>query len=164
MNYIVLQTDFGTTSPAMTGMCKLVDRELKVYDLTHMVPKFNVKAAGKNLVETLPCWPKGTVFVSVCDPGVGTPRKASVAKTANGYYIVTPDNGTLTEIKDTFGIEAIREIDQTINRYHGNEWSSKSDIFHGRDIFAYCGARLAAGVITFDEVGPAYSVSEIVLD
>jgi S-adenosylmethionine hydrolase len=110
----------------------------------------------------MPFWPEGTVFVSVCDPGVGTPRKASVAKTSNGYYIVTPDNGTLAPVMDSCGIDEIREIDQTINRYHGNEWSDKSNIFHGRDIFAYCGARVAAGVISFEEVGKAYPVSEIV--
>ena len=164
MGYIVLQTDFGGgPSAPMTGMCKLVSRDLKVYDLTHNVPKFNVRAAGENIADVIPFWPEGTVFVSVCDPGVGTPRKASVAETLNGYYIVTPDNGTLTPILEKFGIKAIREIDQRINRFHGNAWSSKSDIFHGRDIFAYCGARLAAGVICFEEVGPAYPVEEIIL-
>ena len=162
MGYVVLQTDYGGTSAVMSGMCKLVDRSLQVYDLTHQVPKFNVRAAGENLVEVMPFWPEGTVFVSVCDPGVGTPRKASVAKTSNGYYIVTPDNGTLAPVMDSCGIDEIREIDQTINRYHGNEWSDKSNIFHGRDIFAYCGARVAAGVISFEEVGKAYPVSEIV--
>ncbi len=163
MGYIVLQTDFGGTSAVMSGMCKLVSRDLKVFDLTHHVPKFNVQKAGENIAEVIPFWPEGTVFVSVCDPGVGTPRKASVAETFNGYYVVTPDNGTLTPIKEKYGIRAIREIDQTINRYHGNEWSDKSDIFHGRDIFAYCGARLAAGIISFEEVGPAYPVDEIIL-
>lgn len=162
MGFIVLQTDFGDTCAPMTGMCKIVDPSLMIYELTNQVPKFNVSAAGKNLKETLPCWPEGTVFVSVCDPGVGTPRKASVAKTTNGYYIVTPDNGTLTDVLEAFGIEGIREIDQSVNRFPGNEWSSDSDIFHGRDIFAYCGARLASGIITFEEIGPLYPVEEIV--
>ncbi|MBO6159075.1 MAG: SAM-dependent chlorinase/fluorinase [Firmicutes bacterium] len=162
MGYILLQTDFGGTSAVMSGMCKLVSRDLHVYDLTHFVPKFNVKKAGENIAEVMPYWPAGTVFVSVCDPGVGTPRRACVAKTSNGCYVVTPDNGTLSPIMDRFGIDEVREIDQTINRYHGNEWSDKSDIFHGRDIFAYCGARLSAGVISFEQVGPAYPIGEIV--
>ena len=146
----------------MAGVCKIVDKSLKVYNITHEVPKFNVKAAGNNLAEVLPYWPKGTVFVSVIDPGVGTERKASVAETQNGYYIVTPDNGCLSEIAVQYGIKAIREIDQSINRYKGNQWSVKSDIFHGRDIFAYCGARLAASIISFEEVGPEYPIDEIV--
>ena len=69
---------------------------------------------------------------------------------------MTPDNGILDIVDKALGIEAVREIDQSVNRYHGNEWSEKSDIFHGRDIFAYCAARLAAGQIDFAGVGPEY--------
>ena len=36
-------------------------------------------------------------------------------------------------------------------------------IFHGRDLFGYTAARLAAGVIDFEGVGPAYPVEEIVM-
>jgi S-adenosylmethionine hydrolase len=58
------------------------------------------------------------------------------------------------------GIEAIREIDETVNRLKGTEGTS---IFHGRDLFAYCAGKLAAGVIDFEGVGPEYPVSEVVL-
>ena len=34
--------------------------------------------------------------------------------------------------------------------------------FHGRDVYAYTGAKLASGHITFEEVGPELSVDEIV--
>ncbi|MGI5887971.1 MAG: SAM-dependent chlorinase/fluorinase [Oscillospiraceae bacterium] len=163
MNFIVIQTDFGgTSSAAMTGVCKIVDRELRIFDLTHQVPRFDVETAGENLADVIAFWPKGTVFVSVVDPGVGTSRKASVAQTGNGYYIVTPDNGTLAPVARKYGISAIREIDQKVNRYNGNEWPRASDIFHGRDVFAYCGAKLASGKIDFAGVGREYPVSEIV--
>lgn len=163
MGYVVIQTDFGRGgSGAMAGVCKLVDRSVRVYNITHEVPKFDVVAAGHNLTEVIPYWPEGTVFVSVVDPGVGTARKACVALTENGRYVVTPDNGCLEEIRNTYGIAAVREIDQSVNRYKGNEWSLKSDIFHGRDVFAYCGARLANGKISFPEVGPEYPVGDIV--
>jgi S-adenosylmethionine hydrolase len=108
----------------------------------------------------VPFWPAGTVFVSVVDPGVGTPRRASVAKLKNGCYVVTPDNGTLTHMYYKVGIEAIREIDENVNRLKGTEGTS---IFHGRDLFAYCAGKLAAGVIDFEGVGPEYPVSEVVL-
>lgn len=162
MNAIVMQTDFGNASGAMIGVCKIVNPHLQVFNLTHRVPKFNIKIAGSNLAEVLPYWPEGTVFVSVVDPGVGTSRRACVAKTKNGYYIVTPDNGCLHFVQEKYGIEEIREIDQTRNRYTGNQWSVQSDIFHGRDIFAYCGAKLASGEITFEEVGPSYPLDTIV--
>ena len=133
----------------MHGVCKQVDPELEICDATHNLPQYNTTAAGYSLQYMLPYWPKGTVFVSVVDPGVGTDRKACVAKTSNGYYIVTPDNGALTYIKEMYGIEEVREIDEKVNRYPGSEGV---EVFHGRDIFAYCAAKLAAGVITFEEV------------
>lgn len=157
---ILFQTDFGVGGGgAMYGVCKRVDPELELFDLTHKIPKFDVEKASASLRDVIPFWPEGTVFVSVVDPGVGTARKACVCKTSNGYYIVTPDNGTLTYLAMEFGIDEIREIDETINRYKGSE---KVDIFHGRDLFAYCAARLASGVISYEQVGPRYDTSEIV--
>jgi len=161
-NFLVMQTDFSLKSAAvsvMHGVSYQVDRDLIVEDISHEVAKWNPYAASTNLAYTLPYWPLGTVFVSVIDPGVGTDRKACVAKTKNGYYIVTPDNGTLTQVAQEYGIEEVRIIDETVNRYPGTE---QINIFHGRDLFAYCGAKLASGKITFEEVGPAYDVSEIV--
>lgn len=160
--FIVLQTDFGLNWGAvasMYGVCKQVDPKLEIFDLSHTIDEFNTLAASSCLQYTIKYWPKGTVFVSVVDPGVGTDRRACVAKTSNGYYIVTPDNGTLTHIKAMYGIDEVREIDESINRYPGSEGVN---VFHGRDIFAYCGARLASGIIGFEEVGPSYPVEEIV--
>lgn len=162
-NFLVMQTDFSLKSAAvsvMHGVSYQVDRDLIVEDISHEVAKWSPYAASTNLAYTLPYWPVGTVFVSVIDPGVGTDRKACVAKTKNGYYIVTPDNGALTHVVQEYGIEEVRVIDETVNRYPGTE---QINIFHGRDLFAYCGAKLASGKITFEEVGPAYNVSEIVI-
>lgn len=162
-NFLVMQTDFTRHSGAvavMHGVSYQVDPELVVEDLNHNVTKWSPYAASVSLDYTLPYWPVGTVYVSVIDPGVGTDRRACVAKTKNGYYIVTPDNGALTHVAAHFGIEAVRVIDESVNRYPGPD---NIDIFHGRDLFAYCGAKLAAGKITFEEVGPAYPVEEIVL-
>ena len=86
-------------------------------------------------------------------------RKPCVAKTKNAYYIVTPDNGALTFIKKYYGIEEVREIDASKHYFKSVELI---DVFHGRDLFSYCGAKLASGQIAFEEVGPKYPVSEIV--
>lgn len=97
-----MQSDFGIDSglvACMHGMCRLVDSELETQDITHLIPAFDIEAASYCLQYTVPFWPDGTVFVSVVDPGVGTSRKASVAKLKNGSYVVTPDNGTLTYLK-----------------------------------------------------------------
>lgn len=160
--YVVFFSDFGINSglvASMHGVAALVDPELKVCDATHLLPVFDIRAASFCLHYTVPYWPAGTVFVSVVDPGVGTGRKACVAKLKNGSYVVTPDNGTLTFLDKNIGVSEIREIDESVNRYQAQE---SVNVFHGRDIFAYCGARLAAGVISFEEVGPAYPVEEII--
>ena len=154
---LVFQSDFGVKDgavSAMKGVAMGVSTELKLFDLTHEIPAYNIWEAAYRLQQTVPYWPAGTVFVSVVDPGVGTDRKSVVLKTATGQYIVTPDNGTLTLIAESLGIAEIREIDEAVNR---RKDSQKSYTFHGRDVYAYTGARLAAGVISFEQVGPLLS-------
>ena len=160
---LVLQSDFGLKDgavAAMKGVAVGVDPDLKIYDLTHEIPAFNVWEGAYRLWQTAPYWPAGTVFVSVVDPGVGTARKSVVARAKNGQYFVTPDNGTLTFIAEHLGIDAVREIDEKVNRRPG---SGESYTFHGRDVYAYTGARLAAGVIRFEEVGAELDPAKLVM-
>lgn len=160
---VLLMTDFGLDNlgaASMTGVITSIDNEVICTNLTHGITPFNTWQASGALMYVVPFWPAGTIFVSVVDPGVGTKRRASVAKLKNGCYVVTPDNGTLTHLYYNIGIESIREIDETVNRLKGTEGTS---IFHGRDLFAYCAGKLAAGVIDFEGVGPEYPVSEVVL-
>lgn len=158
---IVMQTDFtkDISVCTMQGVCKMVDPELEVFDNTHDIRSFDTYHASISLDFVVDFWPEGTIFVSVVDPGVGTDRRACVAKLKNGCYVVTPDNGSLTHVKQRVGIEEIRVIDEERNRLKKTE---KCNIFHGRDLFAYCGARLAAGIISYEEVGEEYSLDEIV--
>ncbi len=153
-NALILQTDFslkdGAVS-AMKGVAFSVDSNLKIFDLTHEIPPYNIWEGAYRLYQTASYWPKGSVFVSVVDPGVGTNRKSVVLKTKNGQYFVSPDNGTLTLVAQTLGIDSVREIDEKTNRLKGSE---KSYTFHGRDVYAYTGAHLASGAITFEQVGP----------
>ena len=150
---LVLQSDFGTLDGAvasMKGVAVGVSPDIHIYDLTHHIEPFNIWQGALRLVQTAEYWPAGTVFVSVVDPGVGTDRKSIVLKTKSGHYFVTPDNGTLTFVAPRLGIEAVREIDEAVNRRKNSE---KSFTFHGRDVYAYTAARLAAGIITFEQVG-----------
>jgi S-adenosylmethionine hydrolase len=151
---VVFQSDFGLKDgavSAMKGVAMSVSPDLKLFDLTHDIPAYNIWEAAYRLQQTVAYWPAGTVFVSVVDPGVGTERKSVVLKTLTGQYIVTPDNGTLTLVAESLGIAELREIDEKVNRRKGSE---DSYTFHGRDVYAYTGARLAAGVIGFEQVGP----------
>jgi S-adenosylmethionine hydrolase len=150
---VVFQSDFGLKDgavSAMKGVAMGVSADLKLFDLTHEIPAYNIWEAAYRLEQTVPYWPPGTVFVSVVDPGVGTTRKSVVLKTKTGQFIVTPDNGTLTLIAVSQGIAEIRQIDEVLNRRRN---SQDSYTFHGRDVYAYTAARLAAGVITYEQVG-----------
>jgi S-adenosylmethionine hydrolase len=159
---LVFQTDFTYKEGAvcaMYGVVKSVDRHLDIIDGSHELPQYDVWSASYRLYQSMEFWPKDTIFVSVVDPGVGTARRACVAKTNAGYTIVTPDNGSLTHVRRMMGIKEVREIDERVNRLKSTTGVS---IFHGRDLFGYCAARLAAGIITYQEVGPAYPVEEVV--
>ena len=161
MKPLVFQTDFGLVDgavSAMYGVAYTVMPDLKIHDLTHDITPFNIWEASYRLIQTINYWPVGTVFVSVVDPGVGSDRKSVVAKTRSGRYVVTPDNGTLTHVIRVEGIEAVREIDENINRLPR---SGESYTFHGRDVYAFTGARLAAGIIDFEGVGPELPVDSL---
>lgn len=160
---LVFQTDFGRTDgavAAMYGVALSLSPDLKIFDLSHEVPAYHIFEASYNLVQTIGYWPKGTVFISVVDPGVGTDRKSVVVRTKSGHYIVTPDNGTLTHVGKDIGIEEAREIEESLHRLPG---SSESYTFHGRDLYAVTGAKLASGIISFDDVGPQLPLASLVI-
>ena len=162
MNALIIQTDFGLYDGAvnaMYGVAYGVDNNLKIFNLMHEIKPYDIWDASYRLTQVINYWPEGTVFVSVVDPGVGTNRKSVVAKTNDNRYIVTPNNGTLTHTLKKFGIKELREIDETVNRLQN---SYESYTFHGRDVYVYTAARLAAGVISFEEVGPELDVNEVI--
>jgi S-adenosylmethionine hydrolase len=150
---VVFQTDFGLKEgavSAMKGVAMGVSPSLRLFDLTHEIPAYNIWEAAYRLEQTAPYWPKGTVFVSVVDPGVGTERKSVVLKTKSGHFFVGPDNGSFTLVAESLGIQEVYEINEAINRRQN---SQASYTFHGRDVYAYTAARLAAGAITLTQVG-----------
>nr|WP_319474357.1 S-adenosyl-l-methionine hydroxide adenosyltransferase family protein [uncultured Sphaerochaeta sp.] len=151
---VVFLSDFGMSDgavSAMHGVANGVSNLLRLEDLTHEIPQFNIWEASYRLVQALPYWAKGTVFVCVVDPGVGSDRKSVVALTESGHLIVTPDNGTLTHVADSIGILEVRMINVDTHRLSG---SQKSHTFHGRDVYAYTGARLASGDLDYEGIGP----------
>ena len=159
---LVFQSDFGLADgavAAMYGVAFDVDENIKAYDLTHDIPPYDIWEASYRLFQAIEYWPEGTVFVSVVDPGVGSARKSVVVKTVDNKYVVTPDNGTLTHLKRFVGITAVREIEESKHRRKNTEFSYT---FHGRDVYAYTGAKLAAGVIAFEDVGNELSVDHII--
>lgn len=157
-NALLIQADFAGL--VMTGVAYSVSKELDIFNVRPLIPLYDIRAASASMAYNAQTWPAGTVFVSVVDPGVGTARKSVVLQTRNGLFFVSPDNGSLSGPAEDYGIEAVREIDESVNRIPGSEWSHT---FHGRDVYSYTGARLAAGVISFAEVGPLLPSKVIML-
>lgn len=151
---LVLQTDFGTKDgavSAMRGVAFGIDSRLPIFDLSHENTPYDIWEASYRLNQAASFWPSGTVFVSVVDPGVGTDRKGVVVKAQSGHFFVGPDNGSWTLIAESLGIAGVRVIDEMKHRRPGSE---QSHTFHGRDVFVYVGAELAAGKTRFEDVGP----------
>ena len=157
---VVFMTDFGVVDDSVAlckGVMYSIAPELRVVDLTHQVTPFSILDGARFLYGATPYFPAGTVFVVVIDPGVGSTRKAIVAKSKRGQYFVLPDNGLMTLVQDRDGIEAAREI---TNR----DWmigAALSSTFHGRDIFSPVGAHLAHGE-DWSHVGPEVAVSQLI--
>ncbi len=159
---LVFQSDFGLGDgavSAMKGIAYCVDGNLLISDVTHDISPFNIWEASYRLSQVVDFWPEGTVFVSVVDPGVGSDRKSVVARLKGDRYVVTPDNGTLTHLFLSGRVLEMREIDESLNRLQG---SGESHTFHGRDVYAYTGARLASGVIGYEKIGERLELSSLV--
>lgn len=158
---LVLMTDFGTKDgavAAMKGVALKQSRKLVIHDLTHEIPAYNIWEGAYRLQQTAPYWAEGTVFVCVVDPGVGTDRKSIVLKTKANHYYVGPDNGLFTLVAESESVDEVREI-SSANRLPNSQGSYT---FHGRDVFAFTGAKLAGDLIEMEEVGGAVPNNELV--
>jgi S-adenosyl-L-methionine hydrolase (adenosine-forming) len=159
-NEIAFMTDFGLLDDSV-AICKQVmyniDPTVRILDISHEVTPFSILDGARYLDGIRDYVPQGTVFVAVIDPGVGTSRKAIVAKSNKGNYYVLPDNGLLTYVQNHEGIDAVRVITNP-------KWmlgDAISSTFHGRDVFSPVGAHLARGE-KWTEVGPEMPTSELV--
>jgi S-adenosylmethionine hydrolase len=145
---ITLLTDFGLADPyvgQMKGVIAGICSAATVVDLTHAVPRQDVRTGAFYLERSFRFFPKGTVHVAVVDPGVGTSRRALVVA-ADGHFFVGPDNGVLS-----LAARRGRAVSITQQRYFA---SHVSHTFHGRDVFAPVAAHLARGV-PIQRFGPA---------
>jgi len=157
---IVFMTDFGVVDDSVAicrGVMYGIAPEVRIVDLTHEVAPFSIFDGARFLYGATPYFPEGTVFVVVVDPGVGSARKAIVARSKRGQYFVLPDNGVITLVEQREGIEAVREITNP-------DWmigTKLSSTFHGRDVFSPVGAHLARGD-DWTTVGPEMPVKDLV--
>jgi len=146
---IALLTDFGTRDyfvAAMKGTMLKIDPGARFVDITHEIPPQDIRSALFVLRSCYRDFPRGTVFLCVVDPGVGSERRAIVVE-GGGYSFVTPDNGLLSFLQEN---DQTRAYEITNSGLFAERVSTT---FHGRDVFAPVAAYLSAGMPA-PEVGP----------
>ncbi len=143
---ITLLSDFGDVYPAsMKGVILDIDPAANIVDITHSIPRHDIRAGAFILMNTSKYFPSGTVHIAVVDPGVGTKRRAIAVRAGDvegkTHFFVGPDNGLLIPAAKSIGIIKVYEIS---NRalFQGNI----SSTFHGRDVFAPIGAYISKGM------------------
>ncbi|MBD5779191.1 SAM-dependent chlorinase/fluorinase [Pelagicoccus sp. NFK12] len=139
---VAILTDFGESDWYVASVKAVLARlcpEAKLIDITHQVEPGNIRSGAFILSQCYHDFPRGTVFLCVVDPGVGSSRKPIIHFDGD-YHFVAPDNGLLSLLESgmcrTYEIEPHR-FDAQVR---------ESNTFHGRDIFAPAAAFLANGV------------------
>ena len=149
MGMITLTTDFGYRDPyigAVKGVIKSINREVRVEDVAHDLPKQDIHSAAFVLGRFYRYWPVGTIHLMIIDPGVGSSRLPILVETEN-WIFVGPDNGIFSVV---YRNEEFKVRHLTENKFF---LDSASDTFHGRDIFGPVASYLSLGVMP-EEFGP----------
>ena len=155
---IGILTDFGNKDNyvgVMKGVILSINKDSTLVDITNEIPPHNVRSAAFQLYTSYRYFPKGTVFLCVVDPGVGTERRALAVKTKN-YFFVAPDNGLLYPSIVEDGVDIIVKLEN--KKYFLERISST---FHGRDIFAPVSAWISLGT-PLEEFGSKLNIEDIV--
>ena len=145
---ITFLSDYGQLDE-FVGVCHgvMVRRcpDARIIDLTHSIPRHDVRSGAIVLRSALPYLPAG-VHLAVVDPGVSAvgrhARRAVALRTVErDHLLVGPDNGLLMPAAERLaGVAEAVDIGESSERL-----LPVSRTFHGRDVFAPVAAALAAG-------------------
>jgi S-adenosylmethionine hydrolase len=152
-DYGLLDEFVGVCHGVMARRCP----SARVIDLTHSIPRHDVRSGAIVLRSALPFLPAG-VHLAVVDPGVGRhARRAIAIRTVDhDHLLVGPDNGLLMPAAERLsGVAEAVDIGESSERLQ-----PVSRTFHGRDIFAPVAAALAAGEPLVN-VGEPLDVSQL---
>jgi hypothetical protein len=143
MPVITLLTDYGLVDEfvgVVHGVIAKICPDARVIDVTHGIPRHDVRAGAATLEHSVPFLPIGA-HMAVVDPHVGGSRRAVALRAADGRVFVGPNNGLLWPACEASGgiVEAL-DIGESPWRLQ-----PVAATFHGRDIFAPVAARLALG-------------------
>jgi len=144
-------SDFGLDDEfvgVVHGVILRIDPDATIVDVTHGVPRGDVRAGALALLRAVQYLPPG-IALAVVDPGVGTSRRPIAAETPWGV-LVGPDNGLLAPAVAMVG-GASRVIALEDERFR---LPRDGVTFDGRDVFAPAAAVLASGEAGLPDLGP----------
>ena len=136
-------SDYGTRDEfvgVVKGVIADIATHVRVIDITHEIPAYDVRAGSLTIARSVPYLPAGVVL-AVVDPGVGTSRKGVAIEVPGGVFI-GPDNGLLASGVALAG-GAVRAFELTNPDY---QLAAPGATFAGRDICAPAAAHLCNGV------------------
>ena len=162
---LTFTTDFGSSDAyvaTMKGVALGIAPDLTLVDVTHEVPRHDIRHGAFVLGSVYRYFPAETVHVAIADPGVGTSRKAVALVTPVGTFCV-PDNGLLSYVLNDhlsvspvrfesteFGTPVAIPVPDGCEAYEITNpaymLDPVSETFHGRDIFTPAAAHLASGL------------------
>lgn len=150
---ITFLSDYGTGDEfvgVVHSVIRSIAPEVRVIDLTHEIPPYDVRAGSLTLGRAAQYLCAGVVL-AVVDPGVGTSRRGIAVEVGGGQsYLVGPDNGLLASAVAMSG-GATAAVELTNPQY---QLPAPGATFAGRDVFAPAAAHLCLGV-PLAELGPA---------
>jgi S-adenosylmethionine hydrolase len=157
-SFVSFLSDYGRTDE-FVGVCHAVMLDiaphLRVVDITHDLPPFDIRAGALTLVRSVQYLPAGIVL-AIVDPGVGTDRRCIAVEVENGV-LVGPDNGVLAPAVAMLGGA------QTVVALANPEYQLEAPgpTFAGRDVMAPAAAHLANGV-AITELGDVVDAASLV--
>ena len=157
---IAFLTDFGSHdhyAGVMKGVALGICPDATLVDITHDIEPHDVLGGAFELAGAYRYFPKGTIFVAVVDPGVGSTRRGIAADTGD-HRFVAPDNGVLSAV---FSEAPPKKVVELTERKYARPTVSRT--FEGRDRFAPAAAWLAKGIELSALGRPVHDYQKLVL-
>ncbi|MGA6161417.1 SAM hydrolase/SAM-dependent halogenase family protein [Amycolatopsis magusensis] len=155
---IAFLSDVGIHDEA-TALCKglilSIAPEVRIVDITHQVPAFDVVEASFMLENVPQFFPADTVVCAYVYPETGSSTPTVVVRNDRGQLLVAPDNGLLTRALMTSPAAEVRRVENPDMMNFPPE-----PTWYGRDVVVACAAHLAAGR-SLPDVGPEVAAAEL---
>ena len=153
MPIITLTSDLGNRShytAIVKGVIYAAFSDVKIVDITHEIPSFDIMEAAYMVKNTYKAFPKGSIHLIAVDPEYGD-AKTGIVMFFDGHYFISPDNGVCSLICENAAHECIL-ISAALNAYPRS--------FRAAGVLAPAAAAIAVGK-SLSEIGHPHAMKEL---